>query len=444
MKKLLTLLLFLFIVCSTADAKNLHKSFDTIINSSNISKNSIAISIKNADSGRVVYQHNANVLMHPASVQKILTIVPVMEALGDDYTFKTELYSRGNDSYLIKLGADPYLESSDLENLVQNINSDKVKKIYIDNTIIERKDWGEGWQWDDDLNTHMPRFNSYNLDGNLTKITVMPTDLGKQAYIINPQKSPILFFNNVKTGGGNNIKITRDNIISSNTVKIEGTVDTPVTYYITNNNLKMYFNKKLTDAMEDRSIYLKAPYTNSAKESSDIYISSIEHPISRAVSDVLNNSNNMVIETMAKLAGGKYYNKQGTDTDAIRLFNEYCEKHGIDNSRIRIVDASGVSKNNLVDTDFITKFLIKNKGNSVLENMATPGKGTLSTRLIPLKDNLKAKTGTLFDISSIAGYLTTKSGHKYVFCIIINEPASQDSTKKNFENYFIREMYYKL
>ena len=444
MKKLLILVFLLFVMCTATQAKSLHKSFDSLINDSSISKNSIAISIKNIDTGKVVYQRNQHLLMHPASVQKILTIVPIMEALGDNYTFKTELYLRGKDSYLIKLGADPYLESSDLDNLVKKINSDKVKKIYIDNSIIENKDWGEGWQWDDDLNSFMPRFNSFNLDGNLTKITVMPTDMNKSAYIINPQKSPILFYNNVKTGENNNITISRNNIISANTVKLEGTVSSPATYFITNNNLRMYFNKKLTDAMEDRNIYLKAPYTDSKKNVSDIYVGHIEHPVSRALNDVLYNSNNMVIETMAKLAGGKYYKKQGTDTDGIQLFNEYCNKLGIDNSRIRIVDASGVSKNNLIDTDFITDFLIKNKDNKVLENMASPGQGTLSTRLIPLKDNLKAKTGTLSDISSIAGYLTAKSNHRYAFSIIINEPSTSDSTKKNFENYFIREMYYKL
>ena len=289
-----------------------------------------------------------------------------------------------------------------------------------------------------------PRFNSYNLDGNLTKITIMPTDPGKQAYIINPQKSPIQFFNSVKTGAQNNIKISRDNIISANTVRLEGTVNTPVTYFIPNNNLKMYFNKKLTDVLEEKNIYLKAPYTDSKLSPSDKLIAVVEHPVSKAVDDVLQNSNNMVIETMAKLAGGKYYNKQGTDEDGIRLFNEYCQKHGIDNSRIRIVDASGVSKNNIADTDFITEFLIKNKDNKIIEKMATPGQGTLSARLIPLKDNLRVKTGTLSDISSIAGYLTAKSGRRYAFCIIINEPVTGDSDKKSLENYLIREMYYSL
>lgn len=443
MKKLL-LILFMFILCLGADAKSLHRSFGTLINESGISKDSVAISVKNVDTGKTVFAQNERVLLHPASVQKLLTIAPIVEVLGNDYTFKTELYKRGTNGYLIKLGADPYLESSDLDTLVKSINPDKVKQIYIDNNIVEKKDWGEGWQWDDDLNSSMPRFGSYNLDGNVTKITVMPTDPGKQAFIINPQKSPMIFFNTVVTGSKNDIKISRDNIISANTIKLEGLVNTPASYVIPNNNLKLYFNKKLTDSLADRNIYLKAPYIDSAKSSSDRLITTVEHPISRGISDVLLNSNNMVAETMSKIAAGKYYNKQGTDTDAIRLFNEYCEKHGIDSSRIRLVDASGVSKNNLSDVDFISEFLVKNKDNKIFDNLAAPGEGTLSTRLIPLKDNLRAKTGTLSDISSIAGYLISRSGRRYAFAIIINEPSSQSSAKKNLENYLIREMYYRL
>ena len=64
--------------------------------------------------------------------------------------------------------------------------------------------------------------------------------------------------------------------------------------------------------------------------------------------------------------------------------------------------------------------------------------------MIPLKDNLKAKTGTLSDISTIAGFLTSKSGNKYAFCIMINDPKSTSSEKKVVEDYIIRDMYLKL
>ena len=76
--------------------------------------------------------------------------------------------------------------------------------------------------------------------------------------------------------------------------------------------------------------------------------------------------------------------------------------------------------------------------------MATPGEGTLTQRLIPVQDNLKAKTGTLSGISSIAGYLTTRKGNKYTFCIIQNDIKLTPADKKMLEDGIIKEMYLKL
>jgi D-alanyl-D-alanine carboxypeptidase/D-alanyl-D-alanine-endopeptidase (penicillin-binding protein 4) len=60
-----------------------------------------------------------------------------------------------------------------------------------------------------------------------------------------------------------------------------------------------------------------------------------------------------------------------------------------------------------------------------------------------LKDNVYAKTGTLNNISSIAGYINTKSNNKYVFCIMINDPKSTSSDKKVLEEYILRTIYTK-
>ena len=64
--------------------------------------------------------------------------------------------------------------------------------------------------------------------------------------------------------------------------------------------------------------------------------------------------------------------------------------------------------------------------------------------MLPLKDNLRAKTGTHGDLSSIAVYLISKSENKYAFCIIINDTASTISDMKTLEDYLIREAYLRL
>lgn len=436
MKKLLAVIL-MFLCVLSADAKVVKRDINKIISESGIPRESISVSVKNVSTGKSVYQLNEKILTHSASVQKILTLPAFMEVLGEDYEFSTKIFKRGETDYLIKLGADPFFDSSDLKTLISEIDKQTVRKIFIDDSIVEQKDWGEGWQWDDDMNTSMPRFNSYNLDNNLMRITVMQNN--GQICIINPSKYPLVFYNEVTLGDKTNVQISRDN--SANTITLKGTIAQAYSTLIPINNLKRYFNIKLTQALENRNIYLKEHFTQSKNLTSDKLLAEIKHPIADAESEILKNSNNMMIETVGKLAGAKAYKKTGTDIDGINVFKEFCKRKSVDTSAIRIVDASGVSKNNLVNTDFVTDFLVKTKDNKTLAKMAHPTEGTLSERMIPLKDNLSAKTGTLSDISSIAGFLTSKNGTKYAFCIIINDPQSSKSEKVNLEDYIIREIY---
>ena len=444
MKKIiLSLFVFLFFI-TTVQAKAVKRDFSTVINDSGVDIESIAVSIKNADNGKIVYALNDKMLMNPASVQKVLTAPVAVETLGEDYKFSTSLYSRNDNCYVLKLGADPYLSSKDLKTLVKNIDRE-AQKIFIDDRALDNKTWGEGWQWDDDMNVLMPRFGAYNLDRNLIKITVMPTKAGQFATVINPSRYPLVFYNNVVTGDKTAVNAVRDNAISANTLVLTGTVNKPRTIYIPSNNLKRYFNVQLSRALEEKSIYFKELMLAGKLQETDSLENTVSHSIEHAIKDTLKNSDNRVSETMFKLAGGKYLNQAtGSDVAGIKMFNDYCVKNGLDNSRIRIADASGVSKNNLVSAKFITEFLLLNKDNEVLQALPTPGEGTLTHRMLPLKNNLKAKTGTLADVSTIAGYLTSKNGKKYVFCIMTNDMKMSASDKKMLEDFIIREMYFKL
>ena len=59
-----------------------------------------------------------------------------------------------------------------------------------------------------------------------------------------------------------------------------------------------------------------------------------------------------------------------------------------------------------------------------LKTSYVKGAEEVANRFAPIKEKLRAKTGTLSDTSSIAGFLTTKHGNKYAFAIIINDTTS--------------------
>lgn len=444
MKKIIILILIMTFFVLNAEAKNIKNDFNTVINDSEIDIESIAVSIIDLNKKKSVYSLNDKILMNPASVQKILTTPVSVEALGNDYEFKTQIYSRSDNNYVIKLGADPYLSSNDLKKLI-DIMDKETENVFVDDQILDNKNWGEGWQWDDDLNVLMPRFGAYNLDKNLIKITIIPNENDPFATIVNPSKYPILFFNQIKKGKDTKIKVQRNNEISNNSIILSGTISRPTTIYIPNNNLQRYFNFQVKNVMSDKNIYTKTPVQTTKINKNDKLEEEVTHSIDEAISDIFLNSNNLVSETLFKLAGAKHLNiETGSDSAGIQMFNDYCDKNNLDKTRIKIVDASGVSKNNLVSASFVTDFLEINKDNDLMKKLAKPGKGTLTHRMLTIKNNLNAKTGTLSDISSIAGYLTSKSGKKYAFCIIINDTKLSTSDKKMLEDFIIREAYLRL
>lgn len=443
MKKVLLTLIIMALCSLNTQAKSIQKEFADIIVNSGIRKESIAVSFRDAKNGNIVYALNCKILMNPASVQKALTMPAAAQLLGKDYKFTTELYSKDTDSYLIKLSGDPYLRYSDLKDLTKTVKR-TTQNIYIDDSILDSKYWGEGWQWDDDMNILMPKFGAYNLDKNLIKLQIVPSENGGFATILNPSQYPLVFMNTITTSNKTALNIKREQTTSNNVLTLSGTVARQTTAYVPSNDIKRYFEIQLTRALGENRIYLKNPFVVQRKSDKDKFEKSIEHELSFALNDILKNSNNMSAETVFKLAGGKYKGKAGTDIAGIEMFNDFCKKHGIDSSEVKIVDGSGVSKNNLVTADFVSKFLYINKDDTTLKYLPKPGEGTLEQRLLPLKDFLNAKTGTLSGISSLAGFLKTKSGNEYTFCIIQNDVKLSPSEKKRLEDYIIREAYLRL
>jgi D-alanyl-D-alanine carboxypeptidase len=125
--------------------------------------------------------------------------------------------NKSNGDLYLKTGADPYLTTEDVKGLIKKLANYKIYKtnaFYTDDSIIDSNEWGEGWQWDDDMNPLMPKFSAYNIDKNLMGITVSPTVQGAPAEIETDVFYPTVFMNNVITGDKNDVKLDRKNYIS--------------------------------------------------------------------------------------------------------------------------------------------------------------------------------------------------------------------------------------
>ena len=446
MKKLFNILITLLLIMTT-QAKTYSAAIDKTIAQSNINKSAVSVSVKDTTTGKVVYRLNDKQPTMPASTLKLITLGASLDTLGYDYEFSTKLYKTTNNDLYLKLGADPFLTSAGLNSLMEKAVKEKKitspKIIYIDDYIFDKTEWGEGWQWDDDLNPLMPKFSSYNIDKNLLSIIISPTNPGSPAQIYTNKFYPITFMNLVTTGTENDIELNRNNSIAPNILNISGTINKQITEEIPINNPKRYFILRLEDAIKSAKMDYYGGFPQKKTPTSNVYlVAEIKHPISQAIKAILMDSNNFVAETVFKLAGAKLVNNTGSLQHSQEMLNAYFNKIGIDAQDIKIVDGSGVSKNNIITANFMTDYLVKQFKNETLKNsMPTAGEGTLKNRMLYFKDNLRAKTGTLSDVSSIAGYITSRSGKTYAFDIMINDPKTKSNDKKSLEEYIIRDIY---
>ena len=161
---------------------------------------------------------------------------------------------------------------------------------------------------------------------------------------------------------------------------------------------------------------------------SDPVLTSISPSIAEILDFTLLRSDNLLAERLARLASkaaGHGLNDQGV---AI-TFAELLSKFDIDASKLVIVDASGLSKENRITAQIIGQLLLKTRKDEkfslLYKSLPVSGiSGTLKDRFIKTAPNavglVHAKTGTLNGTVTLAGYVEA-GDREYVFVTLADE-----------------------
>ena len=171
----------------------------------------------------------------------------------------------------------------------------------------------------------------------------------------------------------------------------------------------------------------------------------VSHSIEEISKNILHNSDNFSAEVVFRVAGAKNidYTKSATLEDAIDMFKEVYAYEITD--EITIADGSGVSRFNLINAKFACECFKKLLLISDIKTlMPTANQGTLSNRMMFLENNLRAKTGTLANMSSIMGTFSTRENKDVVFCVIVQNSPERKALLKNFENSLVGILYKEL
>ena len=423
---------------------------EKLIKSSNLNETAtLAISIRDAESGTVIYEQNQKKLLHPASTLKIFTTYSSLQVLGYDYLFKTQFYKDSENNLYIKLGADPLLMSSQLQQAFQKIKADgntTFKNLYFDDSIIDKKEFAPGWMWDDDTNPYTPKVSCYNLDGNVVRVSMINNADGFAQTTLK-STYPMSVISVVKTGAKNDyLEVNRYNWMNPEVVEIYGNLKAVKPINIPISSMRRYFIHNVQKALEDNRINISNTlYSSKIVPNDAVLITEISNPIRRSIPLILQNSNNLMAESVFKIAAANKYTATGTDFLGEELFKEYYKKLGLETDNILVKDGCGVSRNNLLYADWMTQALNKIYKQKDFEkfrdNMAQSGDGTLNNRLYPLRGDVWLKTGSLSNVSAIAGYVKSQDGHTYSIVILTQNFIDEQPKIKKFEDEIINIIY---
>lgn len=420
-----------------------------LVSGSDLNKTStVAVSVKKIDGG-IVFEQNQTKLLHPASALKIFSLYEVLDRLGYEYMFKTSFYKDARNNLYIKTGADPLLTSAQLKEAFQTIKSSgntTFNNLYIDDSIIDKKEFAQGWMWDDDINEYAPKVSAYNIDGNVINVSLKRNSDGTVSAFANTGYKTAIISNITASDKGDLLDIQRYNWLNPEVVEISGFLKTSKQMKIPVSNMRRYYIYVTQEAIKSSGITIKGTSYSSKRvpENAEL-ITSVMNGISGVIPGILKQSNNLYAQTLFKIAASEKYSATGTDYLASEMFKDFYKKINSATDSIVIKDGCGISRNNLVTVDWMSEVLAKiykNKNfDKFIDNMAQPGDGTLGSRLYELRGNAWLKTGSLSNVSAIAGYVRSKDGHVYAVAILTQNFNVPQKDVKDFEDEIINYIY---
>lgn len=356
--------------------QSLRAEIDAALKSQMFQTSQVGLLVYDLDGDSVIYAHNERQLMRPASTMKVITAVAAIDKLGGSYRFKTELYYTG-----------------------QINNQTLVGNLY----CVGGMD---------------PRFNTDDMNAFVESLQKMGVDtIRGTMYADKSMKNSDLL--------GEGWCWDDDNPVLS-----------PLVY-----GRKDVFMEKFVHHLRDKGIVVEALTSTGRKPQEAMLLCSRFHTMDQILMKMMKDSDNLYAESMFYQLAASSGNQPATARDAAAIIKTLIKKVGLKPSDYRIADGSGLSLYNYVSAELLVRFLRYAEQNSNIRLHLRPSlpiagfDGTLKSRMKNAfaQENVKAKTGTLTGLISLAGYCTASNGNRLCFAII-NQGVMGAKTARNFQD----------
>ncbi len=426
----------------------LHTKLDSILNSAGNAK--ISFKLVDLDNSKTIYAKNTDQLFKPASVMKILTSVTALEVFGPEYMFKTLFLilkgSNGVKLYVQGLG-DPSLTTEFLwiaARKIKKLGITKIKQIVIDETAFIDPPTRQGQR------SYMTGSSALAFNFNSIMIDVCPGTVGQPGLVTtDPWEMPVKIVNMVKSVSKGSTSISVEETRSSTKnhmhqyavkglINIKGTcktinrsIENPGTYFA---YVLEGFLKYLGISTEDGFVDGKFPQGQPANFEQTTF------PLSYVIKGLNHYSTNFIAEQLLYQLGGYDNGRKFDRLIGIEKISSFLEGFGFKKNDFVILDGSGLSHDNRISTNILIKLLTyayqnKELRNEFIASLPVAGKtGTVKKRKFDTNNVvIRAKTGSIDGVSSLAGYIFTSTGKNLAFAILQNNISSVEKAHQTEE-----------
>lgn len=180
----------------------------------------------------------------------------------------------------------------------------------------------------------------------------------------------------------------------------------------------------LVTLLEDRGITVTGTARSARAPESVTPVATLDSlPLDEIVSELIDDSDNVTAELLGRELGLQARG-DGSTPAGIGVLTETLTANGLPTQGLDLLDASGLDPADQVTCALIVAALDAQGRDSVVgRSLPVAGEtGTLRKRMrgTDAQGNVRAKTGTLAEVNSLAGFATTKGGAELTFAYILN------------------------
>lgn len=460
---LLVVLVFFYIIClesvwSTPENEELKVEIDAILQKYKPKGTDVGISIFSVSRNKSLYKSNSNEQFVVASNMKLFTTATALVYLGADFEYKTEIFYRGDISadgrldgdIIIKGSGDPNISGrffdgkvtavpaywADMikEHGIQVINGD----IIADDSIFDREFVHSNWPEDQLSEWYCAPVSGLSFNDNCVDIVVRPNSNsgGLTSVEIEPETSYVKIINRCKT-----TTLKSKHLYSlyrkpfTNQITIKGNFWSkaqPGKEWITINNPPLYMATVFKEILEGKNVRVMGEARvidetdfNARYRLNMLVITTSS--LRQSITVANKRSQGFYAEQILKTLGATI-NNDGSFSGGLEVMKDFLAKLGIPEDQYQLDDGSGLSKKNKLTPDAITtllNFMYDHKSAGIfLKSLPISGiDGTLKNRLKekPYKSRVRAKTGYVYGVRTLSGYVKTLDEEVIAFSILVNK-----------------------